>query len=121
MRIGPEASVRQSAALLGLGGEEAADPAVDFGLATLDLGNWHGVAPEQLAAEQLGPWFADPVATPHGGESVADFVARIRAHVAGLPDEAVLVVATPVAQALLCPGPEAFFATDIAPAAHYRL
>lgn len=113
-RIGPEASVRHTARLLGLSGR------VDPRLATLDLGSWRGRAPEQIAADELRPWFTDPATAPHGGETVAAFVARIRAYVAGLPADSVLVLAKPVVQGLLCAEASGFFATDIRPASVHR-
>ncbi|MFZ2511021.1 MAG: histidine phosphatase family protein, partial [Gordonia sp. (in: high G+C Gram-positive bacteria)] len=114
VRIGPEVSVRHTARLLGLSGQ------VDPGLATLDLGSWCGQAPEQISADELGPWFADPAAAPHGGETVAAFVARIGVHVTGLPADSVLVLAKPVVQGLLCIDASDFFATDIRPASVHR-
>lgn len=115
LRVGPESSVRQSAGLLGL--HCIADPA----LASLDIGRWQGRSPEQVPGAELGEWFGDPAARPHGGESVAAFVPRIRGHVAGLPGDAVLVVAKPVAQALLCDDADSFFRTDIRPASMHRM
>lgn len=112
VRVGPEASVRQSAAVLGLTG------AVDPALASLDLGSWRGLTPEQIPGADLARWFTDPAVVPHGGESVAGFVARIRATVTG---DGVLVVAKPVAQALLCAAADQFFATELRPASLHRL
>ncbi|MEZ5212688.1 phosphoglycerate mutase family protein [Gordonia sp. PP30] len=114
-RAGPEASVRQSAGLLGRSYD------VDPGLATLDVGSWRGRPPEEIPPGELGAWFADPDAVPHGGESVRAFVERIRDHVAGLEPETVLVVAAPVAQALLCGGPDVFFAADVRPASTHSV
>lgn len=117
VRSGPEDSVWQSAELL-----VAAPAAIttDPGLASLDVGSWRGRTPEEIPGAELGAWFADPAVRPHGGESIAGFVARIRHHAATLPDDAVLVVAKPVAQALLCTGVDDFFRTRVLPASLHR-
>lgn len=145
---GPEVSVRQSAELLlahwsggrrpsassspgrpsvpersGWAGTGDGAPLAfvsDPGLASLDVGSWRGRAPEEIPGAELGAWFADPAARPHGGESVAGFVGRIRRHVETLPGDAVLIVAKPVAQALLCTGAAGFFAADVRPASIHR-
>ncbi len=114
VRIGPEASVRQTAQLLGLSG--APDP----GLATLDIGRWRGLTPEQIPPADLGQWFGDPDAVPHGGESIACHLARVRTYVAALAENSVLVAAKPVVQALLCAEAGAYFATDVRPASVHR-
>ncbi|MFT4127044.1 MAG: histidine phosphatase family protein [Gordonia sp. (in: high G+C Gram-positive bacteria)] len=114
VRVGPELSVRQTAELLG------ETFAVDDGLASLDVGAWRGRRPEELEPAELGPWFTDPSSRPHGGESVAEFVARIRAHVDAMHPASMMVVAKPVAQALLCTGPAEFFATELRPASSHR-
>lgn len=118
VRIGPEASVRQSAAALGLIGD------VEPALATLDVGSWRGRSPEHIPDADLAAWFGDPAAAPHGGETVAAFVARIgacRARWTVDDRPAVLVVAKPVAQALLCDDARRFFATELRPASLHRL
>ncbi|MFT3663127.1 MAG: histidine phosphatase family protein [Gordonia sp. (in: high G+C Gram-positive bacteria)] len=109
VRVGPERSVRQSAELLGHGSD------VDPALATLDVGSWRGRTPEQIPGPDLGAWFTDPDAVPHGGESVRAFVTRIRAAVTAMHDDTLLVVAKPVVQALLCEAPESFFRTEVRP------
>ncbi|GAC56710.1 phosphoglycerate mutase family protein [Gordonia hirsuta DSM 44140 = NBRC 16056] len=127
LRVGPEPSVRQSAELVTAlpagrpGSGVPAGLAVDPRLATLDIGSWRGLTPEQIPAHDLGAWFADPAATPHGGESVSGFVERIVAHVSTLDPSVTLVVAKAVAQALLCPRPEEYFATEVKPASLHRL
>lgn len=111
--IGPELSVRHSAEILGVTGP------VDQGLASLNVGAWSGRTPEDIDPAELGEWFTDPSSSPHGGESVAAFITRIGAHVQQ-EQPALMVVAKPVAQALLCTGPAEFFATDVRPATLYR-
>ncbi|MGW9264175.1 histidine phosphatase family protein [Gordonia terrae] len=113
---GPEIATRETAELLG-----ASDALVDDALRTLDVGTWAGRTPEEIDPADLGAWFADPGARPHGGESVEDFVGRVHAwrvgH-SGLADRCV-VVAMPVAQALLCPDAERFLAHEVRPATIY--
>ncbi len=115
VRAGPEASVRQTAGVLGPSFD------VDPALATLDVGAWRGLRPDEIRGPDLGLWFADPDATPHGGESIRAFVSRIRRHVDAIgadgrvSGDVGLVVAKPVAQALLCDGPDRFFRADVRP------
>lgn len=94
-----------------LGAARESDPS----LASLDVGRWRGQSPESVAAD-LPRWFGDPDARPHGGETIREFVARIDA----VLDEArrgdVLIVASPVAQAMLCECAERYFAVDVRPA-----
>ncbi|MCF8570541.1 histidine phosphatase family protein [Gordonia sp. HY002] len=108
-RVGPETSVAQTAEILGV----ASDP--DPSLSTLDVGRWRGLSPEAVAAD-LPLWFGDPDARPHGGETVREFVARIDAAIAEAADGDVLIVASPVAQALLCESAERYFTVDVRPA-----
>lgn len=140
---GPERSAVESAALL----SDLVTPVPGF--SSLDVGRWRGLAPEEIPPAELGSWFGDPASAPHGGESVTDFVARIRTVAALLDtallgtiprdtdlrdtalrdadllataprDTALLVVAKPVAQALLCSGPHDFFAHQLRPASLHR-
>ncbi|WP_439033041.1 histidine phosphatase family protein [Gordonia terrae] len=114
---GPEASTRETAELLGV----PPDHVVDDALRTLDVGTWAGRTPEDIDPVELGAWFADPGARPHGGESVEDFVGRVHAwrmRQSGLSGRCV-VVAMPVAQALLCTEPSRFFAHEVRPATVY--
>lgn len=114
---GPEAATRATAEILGA----RSDLIVDDTLRTLDVGAWSGLSPEEIDPVDLGGWFADPEARPHGGESVADFVARVHAwHStrAGSGDRCV-VVAMPVAQALLCSDATGYFAHEVRPATLY--
>lgn len=113
IRCGPESSTVETVGLLG------GEPDVDEALRSLDVGRWDGMAPEDVPVEQLAEWFADPSSTPHGGESVAAFVDRIARWRAGVGAPTV-VVAKPVAQALLCAGVGGFFRTEVRPATHYE-
>ncbi|MGC4934543.1 histidine phosphatase family protein [Gordonia sp. DT30] len=118
---GPEAATRQSAELLG------PDVRVDDSLRTLDVGRWAGHAPDEVDPDDLAVWFGDPASCPHGGESIAAFVERITlwhrtfAETADARAASCVVVAMPVAQALLAGDAASFFGIEVAPATVYRL
>lgn len=95
-------------------------------LRSVDLGSWTGCLPEDIPVEALALWFSDVTSTPHGGESIAAFVARVAAWFAphigtqdGTPSTLV-VVAKPVVQAVVAhlgtAGVAGYFAVDIRPA-----
>lgn len=115
---GPELSVRQTTDLLvtRIGAEQLGWVRDDPQLASLDVGRWRGCRPEDVDPTALGRFFLDPDACPHGGETLRTFVDRIRGHVAALPPEVSLVVAGPVAQAVLCESVDTFFAAAVRPA-----
>lgn len=79
VRRGPERRCAETAALLGA--EAAPDPA----LADLDVGEWRGRAPAELAVADLGVWLTDPAAAPHGGEPVTALLDRVADWLARLP------------------------------------
>ncbi|MCP2174303.1 Broad specificity phosphatase PhoE [Williamsia maris] len=117
---GPEASVVQTADLLGI------HAGVDAGLCSLDLGRWQGRAPEDIPVGELRDWFTDVASVPHGGESIADFVARIgdwldRAR----SPEMILVVSMPVAQAVIAcathGGPHDYWSIEVEPASEHTV
>ncbi|MCZ4535447.1 histidine phosphatase family protein [Gordonia terrae] len=114
---GPEAATRATAEILGATGGLIVDDA----LRTLDVGAWSGLSPEEIDSVDLGGWFTDPEARPHGGESVAQFVDRVHAWRAGQAEhgDGYVVVAMPVAQALLCVDADGFFAREVRPATLY--
>ncbi|AZG44868.1 histidine phosphatase family protein [Gordonia insulae] len=112
---GPEAAARESCDLLGRAFT------VDPRLRTLDVGAWSGRTPEDLAPDELAVWFTDPTACPHGGETIADFVARIHRWGTEHASSAVCVVSMPVAQALLAARADEFFAVEVRPATAYRM
>ncbi|GAC69797.1 hypothetical protein GS4_28_00450 [Gordonia soli NBRC 108243] len=112
---GPERHVAESATVLGGGSR------IDERLRSLDVGAWDGLAPDDVAPADLGMWFTDPTSRPHGGETVAEFVRRIHSWRASGPLPDVVVVAKPVAQALLCTDTDAYFATEVRPATVYEL
>ncbi|WP_326557720.1 histidine phosphatase family protein [Micromonospora sp. NBC_01796] len=54
-------------------------PTVDEGLRDGDLGRWAGSTLDRVAADEpdaVAAWLTDPAAAPHGGESLADLLAR---------------------------------------------
>lgn len=113
VRCGPESATIETVRLL------SGDPDVDEALRTLDVGRWDGLMPQDVPVDQLATWFADPASAPHGGESVEAFVARVvQWRTVGAP---VVVVAKPVAQALLCDDVGAFFRTEVRPATCYEV
>ncbi|RUP37108.1 MAG: histidine phosphatase family protein [Gordonia sp. (in: high G+C Gram-positive bacteria)] len=109
---GPELATRETASLV------STAVIVDAGLASLDVGKWAGRLPEEIPGSELGAWFGDPASRPHGGETVVAFVDRIKAWALRAPSSAI-VVAGPVAQALLCDGSESFFAVQVVPGCCY--
>ncbi len=74
--IGPSKAAGQMATAFGLAGE------VLQKLRDCDYGRWTGWTLSELAAhdpEGLSSWRERPSANPHGGESLADFMARVAA------------------------------------------
>jgi broad specificity phosphatase PhoE len=72
----PALCARQTAAALGL------DAAVDPALRDCDFGRWSGRSLAEVHADDpqaVAAWLADPVAAPHGGESVAAMSNRVAA------------------------------------------
>ncbi|MCK8613742.1 histidine phosphatase family protein [Gordonia sp. C13] len=111
---GPEPATLESVRLLG------GRPEIDEELRTLDVGTWAGSAPEEIDPRELAVFFTDPAARPHGGESVEEFVMRVHDRRNTLnADVATVVVAMPVAQALLCDDAAGYFRVEIRPATSY--
>lgn len=55
-------------------------PLVQLALRDCDMGRWRGLTLGEAMArepEAVDAWLADPRATPHGGESLVDFVSRV--------------------------------------------
>jgi broad specificity phosphatase PhoE len=70
----PSVRCRETAASLGLDGEETAE------LGGLDVGRWRGRTLEEVAAaepEGVGQWLSDADWEGHGGESVRDVCERV--------------------------------------------
>ncbi|MGP4054512.1 histidine phosphatase family protein [Mycobacterium sp. 4D054] len=122
---GPEARARQTAELLGLA------PAVEPLLADLDCGRWQGDALSAVAPDQMAVWLTDAASAPHGGESVADLIARTGRWLAAVTSEPGRVVAVThpavvraaILAALDAPA-KSFWRVDVAPvsctAMHFR-
>jgi broad specificity phosphatase PhoE len=68
----PEKRTRQTAELLGLRAET--EPL----LADLNYGSWRGNVLGGVGPSELTLWLTDPAQAPHGGESVAALVERVR-------------------------------------------
>ena len=74
--------------------EAIAASAIDPRWRELDFGEWDGLAAAEIDPAALGRFWEDPDAfPPPGGERWSDLVARVRAAIAALPPEPVLVVA----------------------------
>ena len=86
---GPERRARQTALALGIDCSTAPE------LADLDHGSWAGHSMGQIADTDLLDWLVDPAAAPHGGESVAALLGRVRGWLAGLAGLADTVASTP--------------------------
>ncbi|WP_105974229.1 histidine phosphatase family protein [Streptomyces geranii] len=55
-------------------------PLVQLALRDCDMGRWRGLTLGEAMArepESVDTWLADPRATPHGGESLLDFISRV--------------------------------------------
>lgn len=71
---GPETRTQQTAAALGL------TPAVEVGLSDVDYGSWRGKGIDELQmgdSDGLAEWLTDPFASPHGGETLMQLIARV--------------------------------------------
>lgn len=119
VRSAPSLRCRQTADALNL------PAAVDPGLAGLDHGRWAGRTLDDVAAadpDGLTRWLTDPESTPHGGESMQDFVSRIGAWLRAVPPRprGLLVVVDPavvraaIAHALGAP-PASVWRVDVDP------
>jgi broad specificity phosphatase PhoE len=114
---GPERACRETCDVLGLRGE------TDDGLRGWDLGDWAGLTLDALAVERPGAvaaWLADPEATPHGGETLATLLGRVRHWIGAAPTGHTLAVCSPAIAraavvAVLDAPPSAFWRVDPAP------
>ncbi|BBZ47063.1 histidine phosphatase family protein [Mycobacterium parmense] len=118
----PELRARQTAELLGL------RPAIEPRLADLDCRRWRGKPTQGVPPEALRTWLTDPRQAPHGGESIADLVARVADWLellTGDPSRTVAVthpavIRAAVLHALRMPA-ESFWRMDVAPASHVTM
>ncbi|WP_424186077.1 histidine phosphatase family protein [Actinokineospora sp. G85] len=122
---GPEARCAQTAAALGLAAR------VDPALRDLDFGAWRGRALDAVAAadpEAVTRWLTDPDSAPHGGESVAALVDRVRTWLDDRPADPAPVVAVThpsvvraAVVAALGAAPAAYWRVDVVPLARVVL
>ena len=112
--MGPGQAARETAGALGI------EALVTAELREIGYGAWAGRSIEELGPEAVAAWMGDPGATPHGGESVAEAVARMEVWMAGLAAGRVLaVVPASLARAAvvvaLGASAGAFWRVDVAP------
>jgi broad specificity phosphatase PhoE len=122
---GPEKRTRQTAELLGLSAH------IDPQLADLDCGRWRGDVLGGVRPAELAIWLTDPARAPHGGESVAELIERVRRWLDSLTRRRGRLVAVThpsviraaILVALDAP-PKSFWRIDIAPVSrtvmHFR-
>jgi broad specificity phosphatase PhoE len=121
----PARAARETAAALGLNAE------VEPALRDCDYGRWRGLASKDVAERErdaFAAWLGDPIAAPHGGESIAALIERIGAWLtqslkregATLAVTHASVVRAAIVNALGA-GPSAFARIDVAPLSLARL
>jgi broad specificity phosphatase PhoE len=115
---GPERRAHQTAKALGL------EPSVSVALGDVDYGTWQGKGLDDIQAsdpEGLADWLTDMHAVPHGGESLAQLIARVgqwmdrqtsMGHTVGVTHPAVIRVA--ILCAIQAP-PQSFWRIEIGP------
>ena len=106
-------------------------PTLDGRLDDWDLGSWAGRTLEEVDAHDPGgtrAWLADPLATPHGGESLAGLLTRVGCYLADMADRPGFhvaithpaIVRAAVVRVLDAP-PAAFWRVDVSPLARVSL
>jgi broad specificity phosphatase PhoE len=117
---GPEQRVQQTAKALGLEASLAAE------LADVDYGSWRGKEVHEIHASDLdglAAWLTDVEATPHGGESLVQLIARVGRWMADQTAAGHTVAVTHpsvIRAAILCTlqaPPQSFWRIEIAPLA----
>lgn len=108
-----------------------ADSVVLDGLAGPDFGAWTGLGLEDVLSRDAGglqQWIADPTASPHGGESLAQHLDRVAALLDGYewPEQGAAVVASSFTVRAACAhalaaGPASLSHLDVVPGASATL
>jgi broad specificity phosphatase PhoE len=121
----PARATRETAQALGL------DAEVEQALRDCCYGRWRGLASKDVAKcepDAFAAWLGDPVAAPHGGESIASLIERIGAWLTqSLAREGATLAVThaPVVRAAIVnalgAGSSAFARIDVAPLSLARL
>lgn len=121
----PRLGARQTAEALGLA------PSIETALSDIDLGRWAGRPLEEVAAEDpsgLTSWMKDPMAAPHGGESVSDLLCRVETWLGRMQRSEGRIVAVTHAAViraavviLLEANPRSFWKIDVEPLCFARL
>jgi broad specificity phosphatase PhoE len=115
---GPESRTQQTASAFGL------ESLVRAELADVDYGNWNGKDIDDIQTsdpEGLAAWLTDLKANPHGGESLAQLIARLEKWMTGQTSSGhTLAVTHPaVIRAAICYAlqtpPESFWRVEIVP------
>lgn len=123
--VSPAARARETAAGLGLAATVA--PA----LADCDYGRWRGERLDEIERREpraVAAWLEDPEAAPHGGESLAELIARVGAWLEGEASAQGVTLAithgaiarAAIVAAIEAP-PHAFWRLDAAPLSLTRL
>ncbi|MEU2389995.1 histidine phosphatase family protein [Streptomyces sp. NPDC007369] len=101
-------------------------PLAQPALRECDMGRWRGLTLAEVAAREPGAvelWLSDPLATPHGGESLLAFISRIGGWLDTRPaggGDAIVAVAEPtVVRAALVyalrAAPQTYWSVDVSP------
>jgi broad specificity phosphatase PhoE len=117
--ISPELRARETAQALGLNAE------IQPLLCDCDYGNWRGLTFEEVQAREpdaAAAWLRDPVAAPHGGESLLALIQRVGTWLAGEqahPRRAIVVTHPAIIRAAVVRSieatPQSFWRLDVAP------
>lgn len=124
VQCSPAQACRQTAAALDF---EERDGLVIGGeplLCDWDMGRWRGRTLDDVAAgepDAIGSWLTDPDASPHGGETLTDLLARVAHWLREVPEDGHTVAITHAAViraaiiVTVSGAPEGFWRIDIAP------
>ncbi len=120
--VAPELRARETATELGVTGH------VEPELRDIDYGKWRGLSMDDVPPDELTAWLSDPAASPHGGESIVELIARVRGWLTAVAasGEDTLAVTHPAVVratvlATLNSPAESFWRMDVAPLTVTRL